>query len=147
MNGKRIYLDNCCYNRPFDDQSQIKILLETKAKLYIQEQILQQSLQLVWSYALKFENDNNPYPDRKENTALWEKRAAIRMDGTMKTDNEIRLEGFNFLVKNMSSVDAERYIAILQTDKFDYTQWRTNLFNGLSAREISRMAMQSHQKN
>lgn len=25
----KIYLDNCCYNRPFDDQSQIKIHLET----------------------------------------------------------------------------------------------------------------------
>ena len=24
----RIYLDNCCFNRPFDDQSQIKIKLE-----------------------------------------------------------------------------------------------------------------------
>lgn len=24
----KIYLDNCCYNRPFDDQSQIKIHLD-----------------------------------------------------------------------------------------------------------------------
>ena len=31
-----VYLDNCCYNRPFDDQTQIKIMLETKAKMYIQ---------------------------------------------------------------------------------------------------------------
>jgi len=35
----RIYLDNCAYNRPFDDQKSIKIQLETSAKLYIQEQI------------------------------------------------------------------------------------------------------------
>jgi hypothetical protein len=32
----RIYFDNCSYNRPFDDQSQIKIRLETSAKIYIQ---------------------------------------------------------------------------------------------------------------
>ena len=25
----RIYLDNCCFNRPYDDQSQLRILLET----------------------------------------------------------------------------------------------------------------------
>ncbi len=31
----KIYLDNCVFNRPFDDQSQIKIKLETEAKLYI----------------------------------------------------------------------------------------------------------------
>jgi ligand-binding SRPBCC domain-containing protein len=26
----RVYLDNCVYNRPFDDQTQIKIALETE---------------------------------------------------------------------------------------------------------------------
>jgi hypothetical protein len=30
------YLDNCAYNRPFDDQTQVKIALETEAKRYIQ---------------------------------------------------------------------------------------------------------------
>ncbi|MDR2716284.1 MAG: hypothetical protein LBB46_06020 [Coriobacteriaceae bacterium] len=35
----RIYLDNCCFNRPFDDQKQIKVKLETEAKLSIQRQI------------------------------------------------------------------------------------------------------------
>jgi len=32
----RIYLDNCCYNRPFDDQNQLSVRLETEAKLAIQ---------------------------------------------------------------------------------------------------------------
>jgi len=36
----RIYLDNCCFNRPFDDQIQMKVRLETEAKLFIQDQIL-----------------------------------------------------------------------------------------------------------
>ena len=31
-----IYLDNCCYNRPYDDQSYMRINLETQAKLHIQ---------------------------------------------------------------------------------------------------------------
>lgn len=30
----RIYLDNCSYNRPYDDQSQLRISLESQAKLY-----------------------------------------------------------------------------------------------------------------
>lgn len=35
----RIYLDNRCYNRPYDDQSQLRISLEAQAKLHIQEMI------------------------------------------------------------------------------------------------------------
>ena len=35
----KIYLDNCCFNRPFDDQSQLRIRLESEAKLKIQEDI------------------------------------------------------------------------------------------------------------
>ena len=40
MSKVKIYLDNCCYNRPYDDQNQLKIELETKAKLYIQDLIV-----------------------------------------------------------------------------------------------------------
>ena len=32
----RVYLDNCCYNRPFDDQTQPSVRLETEAKLLVQ---------------------------------------------------------------------------------------------------------------
>ena len=31
-----IYMDNCCYNRPYDDQAQLRISLETQAKVFIQ---------------------------------------------------------------------------------------------------------------
>lgn len=31
----KIYLDNCCYNRPFDDQTQERIYLESQAILAI----------------------------------------------------------------------------------------------------------------
>ena len=61
----RIYLDNCCYNRPYDDQTQLRIELETKAKLYIQQQIINENLTLVSSVILDFENNDNPYELRK----------------------------------------------------------------------------------
>jgi hypothetical protein len=47
----KIYLDNCCFNRPYDDQIQPKVILETLAKLYIQERVLKQEIDLVWSCA------------------------------------------------------------------------------------------------
>ena len=53
----RIYLDNCCFNRPFYDQSQIRIRLESEAKLKIQDDILEGKLKLVWSYILDAENE------------------------------------------------------------------------------------------
>jgi len=46
----RVYLDNCCFNRPFDDKSQIRVKLEAEAKLYIQEEIRLGKLELIWSY-------------------------------------------------------------------------------------------------
>lgn len=62
----RIYLDNCCFNRPYDDQSHIRVSLETQAKLYIQDKIKNHELELVSSYMLRFENDQNPYNMRKQ---------------------------------------------------------------------------------
>ena len=55
----KIYLDNCCYNRPYDDQSQIRISLETQAKLYIQNLVKDKQIELVTSYILEYENGKN----------------------------------------------------------------------------------------
>jgi hypothetical protein len=68
----RIYLDHCAYNRPFDDQSNIKNQLETTAKLYIQDQIRQGKYDLVWSYMSDLENSNNPNVENKNSIQLWE---------------------------------------------------------------------------
>ena len=61
----RIYLDNCCYNRPYDDQSQLRISLETQAKLQIQSMIREKRLELVASYVLLYENSRNPHEMRR----------------------------------------------------------------------------------
>lgn len=62
----RIYLDNCCYNRPYDDQTQIRIHLETQAKLYIQNMIRNAELELVTSYMLDYENSKNRFNHKKQ---------------------------------------------------------------------------------
>lgn len=61
----RIYLDNCCFNRPYDDQTQLRIELETKAKLHIQRLIVAGFCELVVSYVSEIENERNPYLARK----------------------------------------------------------------------------------
>ena len=78
----RVYLDNCCFNRPYDDQSHLKIELETKAKLKIQEMIVGGELELVISYILEQENDDNPYMERKTAIEDFFKYASIDLDET-----------------------------------------------------------------
>ena len=63
----RVYLDNCCFNRPYDDQSQLRISIETQAKLYIQREITEGKLELVTSYVLLAENSANTVEQKKQN--------------------------------------------------------------------------------
>ena len=71
MKPLRLYLDNCCFNRPFDDQLQLLVRLETEAKLFIQEGIKKGAFELVWSYVLDIESNANPYPRRKKSVQAW----------------------------------------------------------------------------
>ncbi|WP_089726326.1 PIN domain-containing protein [Candidatus Thiosymbion oneisti] len=73
--GTKLYLDNCCFNRPYDDQSSLPIRLETEAKLDIQEKIESNELSLGWSYILDFENNANPFVERKIEIQRWRELA------------------------------------------------------------------------
>ena len=66
----KVYLDNCSYNRPFDDQNQQRIYLDTQAKLRIQKLISDGKLLLSCSYVSRYENGNSPY---SKNKAMIEK--------------------------------------------------------------------------
>ena len=55
----KIYLDNCCYNRPFDDQSQLRVHVEALSKMKIQKDITEGTHKLVTSIVLDFENSKN----------------------------------------------------------------------------------------
>jgi len=64
----------------------------------------------------------------------------------MKTDTEIRVEGISLLFKYMGNIEAERFISLIQREKFDYTKWRKRLFEGKTVREISAEAMELRNK-
>ena len=65
---------------------------------------------------------------------------------TAKVDAEIKVLGFEILSRYLGLVEAERFITLIQREKFEYTQWRQNLFAELSGAEISRQAMAFHRK-
>lgn len=59
----------------------------------------------------------------------------------MRTDTEISYDGFSVLFRHMDIVEAERFLTLVQREKFDYTQWRDNLLEELTLEEISARAM------
>ncbi len=79
----RVYLDNCYYNRPFDDQSQLKVRLETEAKLAIQAMMRTGVLEYVWSDMLVTEVSDNPIQANCERILAWRDLAAeyVHIDG------------------------------------------------------------------
>lgn len=99
----KVYLDNCCYNRPFDDQSQIRIHLEAQAKLYIQAKIREGSYELVWSYILDYENVKNPYEEKRLAIAPWKKISSLC--GTEETE-DILLFAESLAEKGIKTYDA-----------------------------------------
>lgn len=63
----------------------------------------------------------------------------------MITDTEIRIEGMKALVEALGDVQAERFIALLLREPFDYTKWQRQLWHDKSVEEISRAAMQQRE--
>lgn len=62
---KRIYLDACCLNRPFDDQSQERIRLETEAVILILSRVQRGYWEQIGSEVLDFEIDQTPDLERR----------------------------------------------------------------------------------
>jgi PIN domain len=66
----KIYLDVCCLNRPFDDQTQARIYLETQAILEILSRCQTGEWELVSSTALELEIAKTPDLNRREEVQL-----------------------------------------------------------------------------
>ena len=60
------------------------------------------------------------------------------------TNNTLLLNrGMECLTENLGLVEAERFISLLSSERFDYTEWRKeNLFKDMTVEEISQAAMQ-----
>ncbi len=97
MSKLNIYLDNCCFNRPFDDQSYLSIFLETYAKLAIQDLINEKEIGLIWSFILDYENNANPDEIVKQEIYDWRNKAYIKVDRSdtlIKAAQKIKESGF-----------------------------------------------------
>ena len=66
-----VYLDVCCFRRPFDDAAVERVRREAEAVAAILDAAQAGTLQLVRSPAHDFENERNPREDRRLATRLW----------------------------------------------------------------------------
>jgi len=62
--SKRVYLDVCALSRPFDDQSQVRVQLESNAVALILEHVKETELELIVSTIHDIEI--NPISDLEE---------------------------------------------------------------------------------
>ncbi|HQO08618.1 MAG TPA: hypothetical protein PLK90_09205 [Clostridiales bacterium] len=110
-----VYLDICCFNRPFDDQFQNKVYLETEAKLFIQQRLKKKEIDLAWSYILDYENTANPDSDVSASIGKWENIAKIKI-----IESEFILKYARDLVKMGIGVKDSLHIACAVEAKSDF---------------------------
>lgn len=110
-----IYMDLCCFNRPFDSQSFKTIYLETEAKLFIQDMIRDRRVNLAWSYMMSYENSANPDKDKRDSIREWENLSFCK---TFESDEILRFA--NFIQSKGLGVKDALHVACAITLKADF---------------------------
>jgi hypothetical protein len=62
----------------------------------------------------------------------------------MVAEMALRTKGMEVLINSLGKVEAERFISIIIKEPFDYTEWQRDLFNNVSVRELSSLAMKGY---
>jgi len=57
------------------------------------------------------------------------------------TNTVLRNVGFKILIDKLGNVDAEKFIALLIKEPFDYTEWQKEILDDMTISEISEKAM------
>lgn len=56
------------------------------------------------------------------------------------TDAELRVQGVQALIDALGEVMAEKFIALMTRESFDYTEWQRQLWPDISVEELSQAA-------
>jgi predicted nucleic acid-binding protein len=119
----KIYLDNCCYNRPFDDQNNDTIIFESIAKMSIQQLVTKQKITLVYSVVVLEEIYNNPFRYKKEQIFYFLSNAKIYVGGDKNPEinkyaAEIEKNGIKYMdAAHVSAAIIAQCDFLITTDK------------------------------
>jgi predicted nucleic acid-binding protein len=116
----RLYLDACCLNRPFDDQRQSRIALETQAILAILSRCQSGQWQLMSSTALDTELDQTPNRERLANMKAMLIIAKIKVLSSQAIETrarELKRLGFStYDAVHIASAERGRADVFISTD-------------------------------
>ncbi|MCM1056186.1 MAG: hypothetical protein NC517_01045 [Firmicutes bacterium] len=65
----------------------------------------------------------------------------------MTGDIEIMSRGINCLLEKLGVVETERFIAVINREKFDYTKWQRQQFDNVSSDEFNEAAVAYSKEN
>ncbi len=111
----KIYLDTSVYNRPFDDQTQPRIWLETLSLALILQWIEAGNAQLVSSSVLEYENSRNPQVLRQK----WMSRCLQQAKIYQLVEPSIRTRANTLGEIGLGAIDA-LHVAASEAAECDY---------------------------
>jgi len=130
----KLYLDNCCYNRPYDDQTQEKIHMEGEAVLAIINRCKQNNDAIIGSAVLDLEIDQIDDIEKREKVKyFYNQTITIKVDYTANILKRVRelseqtnirtLDRFHLSLAEYSNAD----ILLTTDNKFEKASSKLNL--------------------
>ena len=117
----KLYLDVCCFNRPYDDPSQDRIRLESEAVLLILKRVEHGSLELVSSDVVNYEIGRTTDLNRRDRMLALTKTATRYVKlSSVETERAVAIQemGFdNFDALHLACAEAGVAEFFLSTDK------------------------------
>jgi hypothetical protein len=68
------------------------------------------------------------------------------MSGAIMTDTVLSQNAVKCLVDKFGIVDTQRFISLINKERFDYTEWQRDLYNDMTAEELFTAASEWHKK-
>lgn len=118
----KIYMDNCCLNRPFDNQANLRVHLEAEAVKTIIRLIEEQKLILISSKILQFEISKLTDEFKKKELRLMESLASevVQINPSIaaqaKAFEQIGIQAFDALHLACAESNADVFLTV--DDKF-----------------------------
>jgi predicted nucleic acid-binding protein len=116
----RIYLDTCCLNRPFDDQSQPRIRLEAEAVALVLERFHRRKWKWIGSSILMYELGQTKNKDRRERLLLLAGESHLVIEITeeiLSHAEKLELMGFDaYDAIHLASAEQAKVDIFLTTD-------------------------------
>ena len=102
MAPTHVYLDTSVYNRPFDDQSQPRIWLETLAVSIILQMLEEGAVELVSSTVVAYETSRNPDEMRRR----WVQQIAEKASLIQRVNDDVKQRAQELERHGLKALDA-----------------------------------------